>query len=230
MPKHAGRSNGKQHVIFLGAGASATSGFPVGQGLRLLMSSREVFKEKLSATFPPDENAVHANVLTEFDKFEDEVRLFRCGGFGTVDEFSRLAKESRTKVTQAMKRLMRLALCLHNPEEQFHKSDYYPFIQRLFQEQDLSQLKQNVAVLTFNYDCYLDFLLLRAFESRHALGSNARKSNAFMRNKLTSGFFAPDDTAWADQTLNFNYFKLHGSIAFPSRKSTLNYDDLFGPS
>ena len=40
------------HVILLGAGASYTSGYPIGQELRLLTSSKEYFKAKLEKLYP----------------------------------------------------------------------------------------------------------------------------------------------------------------------------------
>ena len=72
-----------------------------------------------------------------------------------------------------MKRLTRLGLSLHNPEEKFHESDYYPFIQRLFDEQTLYSLKPNTTVISFNYDCYLEYLLLKAQAIRNNLGKQA---------------------------------------------------------
>jgi hypothetical protein len=40
------------HVIFLGAGASYTSGYPIGQKLRLMMASKDYFQAELDKLYP----------------------------------------------------------------------------------------------------------------------------------------------------------------------------------
>lgn len=90
-------------------------------------------------------------------------------GFATVDEFSYLARDKFATEVQSLKRLLRFALALHDPEDEFQKSDYYLFIQKLFHK-GLFPLRQDVAILTFNYDPYLPYLLqgrlqLRVFQS-----------------------------------------------------------------
>ncbi len=53
---------GEKHVIFLGAGASASSGYPLVNDLRLLMSSRAHFKKSVQDAVNADiENPVEAN-------------------------------------------------------------------------------------------------------------------------------------------------------------------------
>jgi hypothetical protein len=209
-----------RHVIFLGAGASATSGYPIGQELRLRMASKERFERELDKMISPTLSdpagrIARAKCLNRFDRFSESIELFRHGGFATVDEFSKLASEDHQEHAQAMKSLMRLALSLHNPEDQFHESDYYAFIQNLFQDEQLSELRPDVAVLSFNYDCYLDFLLLDAFRHRQMLLANPQKLDDWWCNKLTSGFFNSDaEGDWTKQTQSFSYFKLHGSIAY----------------
>lgn len=132
-----------------------------------------------------------------------------------MDEFSKLASEGYQEHVQNMKKLMRIALSLHNPEDKFHESDYYPFIQRLFREDNLTDLRSDITVLTYNYDCYLDFLLLEAFRHRQKLSASPQELNDFLCSKLTSGFFNPKaDGNCAKQTQGFNYFKLHGSIGY----------------
>ena len=110
---------------------------------------------------------------------------------------------------------MRIVLSIHNPEEKFHESDYYSFIQRLFRDDKLDELRPDITVITYNYDCYLDFLLLEAFRHRQQLSENPQEVNDFWSGKLTSGFFNPaGDRDWESQTQGFNYFKLHGSVAY----------------
>src|SRR5947207_83250 len=123
----------KKHVIILGAGASITSGYPDANHLRLLLSSQQVLRQKLS---------LHGNFTAEFlDKvlaemmgghMERPIGLFRHGAFATVDEFSYLARGQFRSDVQRLKELLRFALALHDPELSFHESDYYRFIQKLF--------------------------------------------------------------------------------------------------
>lgn len=209
-----------RHVIFLGAGASCTSGYPIGQDLRLQMSSTLHFKAEVEKSvrgdsIQNDHRACYHNCLKRFNDFEESVKLFRHGGFGTVDEFSKLASNGYQEHVQNMKKLMRVVLSLQNPEDAFHKSDYYPFIQRLFRDDQLDKLRSEITVITYNYDCYLDFLMLEAFRQRQKLSGSPQEVNDFWCNKLTSGFYNPKANGeWSSQTQGFNYYKLHGSIAF----------------
>jgi hypothetical protein len=234
MPFKRSKMNEKQkHVIFLGAGASATSGYPVGQELRLLMSSKDHFEKEIRKVPPAHEEfqkswVNHNKCIRHFDDFVEAVKLFRHGGFATVDEFSKLASESYQEYVQDMKRLMRVVLSIHNPEEKFEESDYYPFIQRLFREDNLSFLRNDISIITYNYDCYLDYVLSKAFNHRQSIQKISKTVketpdvlkgpqplNELWRDKLTSGFFSPEGISngtWRPG--QFNYFKLHGSIAY----------------
>src|SRR5579872_4681346 len=200
------------HAIFLGAGASYSSGYPVGDGLRLRLACLNRFLEELKTGFPSHfkDNPVFLDVYNAHVKqFGKSIDLFRNGGFATVDEFSKLMSGSNPKDVQRMKKLMRSALLFHNPEDKFNESDYYAFIQRLFLEDNLEELRTDVSVISYNYDCYLDFLLLRAYECRQQY-VDKRQMTTFFKNKLTSGFFHPYDLQWSEQPLGFNYYKLHG--------------------
>jgi len=162
--------------------------------------------------------------LEYFKHFKPVVELFRHGGFGTVDEFSKLAAKNYPQHTQDMKKLMRLAFALHNPEDSFHESDYYRFIQKLFFD-DLHSLKNNITIISYNYDCYLDYLLLKAYRHRKRL-SGSPENTLFRKNQLTSGFFQPADITWAEQNTEFKYYKLHGSITYAADKK-FNHRQLF---
>ena len=120
---------------------------------------------------------------------------------------------------------MRLALALHNPEEMFDKSDYYPFIQRLF-DKNLYLLRPDITIISFNYDCYLEYLMLRACRQRQKLSPDGVKLDDLGIANITSGFFDPPSSFdWANHT-QFKYFKLHGSIAYGSEKK-YGYETLF---
>src|SRR5881396_3549869 len=148
----------KKHVILLGAGASCTSGYPLADRLRLLMSSEKDFKAELSRVLP--DKAAFTSALA-FDLLfrpnEQAIELFRHGGFATIDEFSKLAGAKYPKEVQELKKLLRFVLAIDNPEENFTRSDYYVFIQKLFRS-DLFSLRDDVTTLTFNDDPYLPYL------------------------------------------------------------------------
>jgi len=146
------------------------------------------------------------------EKFEEAMRLFRKGAFASVDEFSRLASKAHPDFTQKMKALTALALGLHNPEDEYEQSDYYPFVQHLFRDDEVHSLKDSITVISYNYDCYLDYLLVRAHATRQTLGSPKGAEYATWRNRLTSGFDEPEDLGWASEGKGFHYYKLHGSV------------------
>ena len=217
-------ASNRNHVIFLGAGASDSSGYPIGNKLRLRISCQKHLSAALHQDGKIDAETISACVNHASNS--EAVEVFRHGGFGTVDEFSKLASENYPQHVQDMKKLMRLAFAVHNPEDKFQESDYYPFIQRLFRDDDLSNLKSHITVISFNYDCYLEYLLLTAYQHRQKLSGNDEEISDFYKNKLTSGFYNLNDLEWAEQNANFNYFKLHGSIAF-ARDSKFGYESLF---
>lgn len=236
------------HVIFLGAGASYSSGYPIGQELRLLMTSRDYFQAKLDKLYPTD-NSIQKQSLYEsklkcleyFDSFSNSMEFFRRGGFATVDEFSKLATEGFPEHVQAMKKLMCFVLAMHNPEEKFHESDYYPFIQRLFRSDTLNQFRDEITIITFNYDCYLDFVMREAYRHRLAISKSAKVVKTLTEylnnspdlaepwsNKLSSGFYHQEsDKAVAWGAGQFNYYKLHGSITYGGAPANFGYDKLF---
>jgi hypothetical protein len=237
------------HVIFLGAGASYTSGYPIGQELRLRMASKDYFQAELNKIYPTGNSLVDVPLhdgklkcLQYFDRFAKSVELFRHGGFATVDEFSKLASESYPEHVQNMKKLMCLVLAIHNPEDKFQESDYYPFIQRLFRSDSLNQFRNEISVITFNYDCYLDYVLREARRYRLAVSkvSEVVKNHPDVlkgpqeltepwSSKLSSGFYLQESEkalAWRED--QFNYFKLHGSIAYGGRPANFGYERLFG--
>jgi hypothetical protein len=206
-----------RHVIFLGAGASKTSGYPLASELRLRLADDKQIQADLKMRYT-DYPGAFQTIRKSFDDVKESVDLFRHGAFGSVDEFAKLASLKYSKHVQAMKRLTRLALSLHNPEEDFHKSDYYPFIQNLFDEGELQSLKSYITVISYNYDCYLEYLLLKSHLRRNQLAGSG-DLNVRLQSRLSSGFAKPNDAAGLsslDDIANqhFRHFKLHGSITY----------------
>ena len=86
-----------KHVIFLGAGASASSGYPLASRLTLLMADRQTlvreiircsneFGEVWEASWFRDSAIVHY-----LDTFKVATATLRDGAFATMDELSRLS-------------------------------------------------------------------------------------------------------------------------------------------
>jgi hypothetical protein len=114
-----------KHIIFLGAGASKQSGYPLANDLRLLISSRKKWEEAL-VEYEDKHKLSNRSVSTlgvnYWDNHVDALNLFRKGGFATIDEFCKLAGGfSFQNEINNLRCLLRAALGLFNPEENFEK-------------------------------------------------------------------------------------------------------------
>lgn len=212
-----------KHVIFLGAGASWSSGYPLAAELRVILSSQVAFDRYVESKVPQHRPVLRQKLSALFSQNNKAVQLFREGGFATIDEFSFLAQKQLATEISKMKQLMTLVLAIHNPESGytnpsnkqqttgFESSDYYPFLQKLFAE-NLHDLRKDVVVLSYNYDSYLDFLLWR--------GTNRRKASVHhgvevaLQARVTGGFFERNAAA-LDAGGEFLLLKLHGTVAEP---------------
>jgi len=124
-----------------------------------------------------------------------------------------------------MRSWTRSVLTIWNPENQFEKSEYYNFVQSLFQG-NLHELRSDTAVLSFNYDVYLEFLLSRALKVRQDMIAGKRTND--LLNSVTGGFFNPDQRDWFEQEGRFCVLKLHGSVVYPEAPgSPFSYELLF---
>src|SRR5437899_13018272 len=82
-----------EHVIFLGAGASKSSGYPLANDLRLLMSSRKHLEKAINAADDPRERRRKPQIDLMLEALEESIALFRKGGFASVDEFCKLGSD-----------------------------------------------------------------------------------------------------------------------------------------
>lgn len=148
-----------KHVIFLGAGASKDSGYPLANKLRLLISSRTDWETALlnyAKERTPSDSSIVKIGMEFWDQHKQAIDLFRNGGFATLDEFCKLAGGfGYGDEINGLRTLVRAVLGLFNPEDHFERSEYYAFVQALF-EDDLVSLRDDVSVLTYNYDPYLE--------------------------------------------------------------------------
>jgi hypothetical protein len=223
-----------KHVIFLGAGASWTSGYPLAADLRFILSSPERFRlylndkiEKLPLAISY-QSELKGKLEKAYASHKDAVRLFRDGGFATVDEFSYLARERHEVFVQTLKRFTSAIFSIHNPEHSYLKpgtqagetttaflsSDYFPFIQKLF-DQSFHDFKSEVAVFTYNYDAYLEFLLSRAYKVR-------KETSGEETDQVPSGVLSGFGDLDAKKLLKedgFCFLKLHGTSVLPGFRS-----------
>lgn len=168
---NAGNANPQRktinHVIFLGAGASASSGYPLANKLRLRLASEQQILKEFRCNESTDE--AEKVISSYFKVCAGSIESFRHGCFGTVDEFAYLASEKFPTSVVEMKQMTRLALSIHNPELRFEKSEYYQFVQRLFDANFLEKLRCNITIITYNYDSFLEYLILKAQLIRNRL-------------------------------------------------------------
>lgn len=221
-----------KHVIFLGAGASATSGYPLADGLRQewLASADGLRKQVIAALGQIHTHYDYEPIVKQFDAWieplKGPLKLFRDGGFGTIDEFCYLIRDVGAPAIAELKKALRLVFGTHSPETQFAKSDYYRFIQKLFEPTDLKSLRSDIVVMSFNYDAYLEWLLHRAVRTRlkavaHDLASY-NNTCLKMDSLVTSGFSGGEAGLNTLKTGDgFCLLKLHGLVAWPNSGNEL---------
>jgi hypothetical protein len=226
----------EKHVVVLGAGASITSGYPDANRLTTLMCDRQAFFDEFisRATAEGEQNAKdwarQGPIRQYYDSFNQTVRLLRSGDFATMDELSNLATGGQhASEILKLKTLMRFVFALANPElSHWPKSDYRSFIHALFQGK--SQIREDISVISFNYDPYFEFRLLRALRARTQVRPISDDYVKTMSQAATSGFLFPENLDWLEAP-GFCHLKLHGTCALPIRETQqLNWPPQQGES
>lgn len=219
-----------KHVIFLGAGASKSSGYPIASELRQnwlgspdLLFSRAL-QELNSACVPQEPDANRPPPLDPkvfqnlYQKISKSLNMLREGGFGSVDEFCYHVRSKNPELADPQRIAMRYALGMVVSEARYQTSDYYRFIQKLFVPDKLSKLRDDIAVFSFNYDPYLEWLLTRAIKTRAlAIGENSEAHERQLM-AVASGFVPGGNLNKFRTDRGFCVLKLHGSIAWASPK------------
>lgn len=225
-----------KHVIFLGAGASFTSGFPLADDLKKKwLSSLENFRSQLSEQrslkdFEKRQPLEWMKLSEKIDSWHQGraggyLHLFREGGFGTIDEFCfhlrNIEKNIEGQPIKELKSVLRFIFGAHTPERHFSNSDYYSFIQKLFLPNDLSKLNDEIVILSYNYDVYLEWLLRRAIKVRvMSIRGGAASESLREISSITSGFGGSHaDLEEITQGDHFCLLKLHGMIAWPNNRT-----------
>jgi hypothetical protein len=209
-----------KHVIILGAGASANSGYPLANGLTLLMCDPKTFRDAVHDTLVAEgvEPGKHpfieqAVVPSHLASVREATDMLRAGDFLTMDEMSRYAfGGSHAAKVAILKKAMRLVLALSTPDLfHYRDSDYRKFVQKLFPE---GKLREDVCVISFNYDPYFEFRLFRAFQRRSQLRTYADDDKVALDRAIHSGFSSPTNLGWLERP-GFCHLKLHGAAVFP---------------
>lgn len=213
-----------KHVIILGAGASCTSGYPMAAKLRSILVSAKIFEsyinKELGALNPSAE--LKKKLLTAFASYERNGagQLFQEGNYNSVDEFCFvLAKNDRLRaLIDNLKWHIALAFAIHRPAVWHAKQianskcpDYFPFVQKLFTKK-IYEMRDDIAVLTYNYDPFLEFVLCSEFVARNKA---AGREHNQIPAPLTSGF-GDGNAASLTKAKGFCLLKLHGTSVFPS--------------
>lgn len=212
----------KKHVIFLGAGASVTSGYPDANRLAVLMCDTWTFTRELVSRLEAEgeQNAKQyilgkSTIRTYYDSFRKSAQLLRHGDFATMDELSNLAKGGQlASEIQNLKKLMRFVFALNNPDlTHWANSDYRAFIQAIFDGR--GEPREDISIISFNYDPYFEWRLLRAQLARAVVKPLSHGAALRCRQAVTSGFIDPMDVEWL-QTAGFCHLKLHGTCVLPT--------------
>jgi hypothetical protein len=125
MSEPAQSAKTPKHVIFLGAGASRTSGYPLADDLRRLwLASTAGLQQQVGERMPNQNISQNQNsqaaIATWLKPIEHSLQFFREGCFGTIDEFCYLIRKSEATDVKQLKKVMRLVFGLHDPEAAFH--------------------------------------------------------------------------------------------------------------
>jgi len=213
------RSPANRHVIFLGAGASVSSGYPLANDLTLMMCDAPTFHQKLlealltegHRTKELERNNSYANFVAN----NQAAALLRSTEFSTMDELSKhVVGGKHAHSVRELKKLMRFMLALHNPNAtHWSLSDYRYLIQKLFAEGSL--LRKDVTIISYNYDPYFEFRLNEVHLARQETSGRSNEALKNSAQAIYSGFFKPEDLDWLKED-GFCHLKLHGTCAFPT--------------
>jgi hypothetical protein len=224
-----------KHVIILGAGASKSSGYPLAAKslgnpkpndpslreippLREILSSDDCFGKYVEKELGNLDSKGHVKE-TLVGAFKSllgtrEGRLFQTTSYKTVDEFSFSLRNNQGyhALVNQLKRFTSVVFAVHDPirGQSNNQPDYVTFVQKLFNEQG-HDLREDISVLTYNYDPYLEFVLSGQFKNRREV---AGRDSPKIPTALLSDFGDRD----ADGLLGgagFCLLKLHGTSVLP---------------
>jgi hypothetical protein len=211
----------KTDVIFLGAGASASAGFPLNEGL----ANYIIYKLPKLKLDPPDD-FYHQRWETQPNQWKDLGESLRKTNFLSVDEFCENVQSKPTDVVE-MKRMLRLALFSYSDNWWLHRVEYRRFISTLFDAP--RHLGSQFAVVNFNYDGLFGKLLADAFLERHRSAGVALPQDHVLATiaggyynqpepeRLQEPIVAPEDSG----TNEFDHYMPHGTITVAKEEEKL---------
>ena len=214
-----------KHLIFLGAGASCSAGYPLAGELANKMNLSSVksgIKQALSSRASSRPLLYEQQIEPFCQGFESDLRLFKESRCETVDEFGSLARQGRyAGAVQRLKLLLRLYLALPSLDctTRQDDGDYLRFSRKLLGKGGTT-LRDDVVVLTFNYDPFFEYLLEGLFSSRSDLTQQAGplRIDTVQTDAIYSGFCAPGEVSW-QKGERLRILKLHGSIVYPWQRT-----------
>lgn len=142
------------------------------------------------------------------EPFKKALELFQDGAYASVDEFGMLAKGQMQKEVQELKRLMTFVLGLVNPRYSYDAA-YFPFVNALFKK-DSAVLRDDISILTFNYDPHLEFMIARGRKVRIE-AAGAWKDNIVPTSAILSGFLNDQKRWHEDDGFFLGTFQAAGS-------------------
>ncbi len=191
------------------------------------MTSESAMKKWIEDHLGPEVAKVH-KIQEIFEPFINTIRTFRAGAYLSVDEFGQLANGGMQREVQELKRLMSYVLALVHLDHSYTSSAYYSLANALFKP-DTAELRDDISILTLNYDPHLEYIVNKAHVERRRVSSIIGRLTSM--SSILSGF-ASEMVPWEDETA-FCILKLHGTIgirtpSIPCNKM-LTFDDLVRP-
>jgi hypothetical protein len=156
----------KTDVIFLGAGASLSAGFPTNKDL----TNYIIYELSNRNKYGSGRNNLMGGRADVPERIEREwavlAESLRKTGFLSVDEYCEHIRDNAVKVGR-MKRMLRMALFDHS-YFWFENNDYRTFLESLFLKGRSTELNPDFTVINFNYDGLLGTLLTDAVRERYS--------------------------------------------------------------
>lgn len=196
----------KTDIIFLGAGASVSAGFPLNAGLANYIID-ELPKRPGAAAVP--------RIRDRWFAIGESLRRTGCL---SVDEFCEMMKATPEKVAE-MKRVVRFVLSTIPKDWKATNVEYRGLIARLFA--DDGSLNPRFGIINFNYDGLFGKLLADAVAERH-FARHAVLLDAYDKlATIAGGFYSPPEYKLGAQAImgsvpdpekEFFHFMPHGTI------------------
>jgi hypothetical protein len=191
----------KTDVIFLGAGASVSAGFPTNEGLTRYIIEELPFRKRVTSVpydLPPP-NFIES-------QWKRIARDLREANSLSVDEFCEIAQPTSGNGME-LKRMLSLAL-FDKTAELKQWNDYVKFVYSLFR-QGTPDLDDRFTIVNFNYDGLLGRMLVKAAQRRRMAANKGILAIEGLA-ALTGGWYGSDQLPGDDMLVRAtNSFEPH---------------------